>query len=137
VCALRTGHRSNKSEIYTQLIMSTIETSSNNPQFAEVTKPLREAIPKDVELIHILRVMIHYLHELHQELRLRFIEPAAKAAVHIIADTVKEFAADSWTQYPLVIIAQGSKKMKPRKDAIVSVGSYIAFERLAQTNNFK
>lgn len=137
VCSLRTGHRSNKSEIYTQLIMSTIKTGGHNPQFAEVIKPLREAIPDDVELMHILRVMIQHLHELHQQLRSRFIEPAAKAAVHTIAGAIKEFTADSWTQYPLAIIAQDSKKAKPRKDTIVSAISYTAFERLAQTNSLK
>ena len=137
VCSLKTGHRSNESEIYTQLVMSTIEAGSDNPQFAEDIKPLRETIPKDVELMHILRVMIHHLHELHQDLRSRFIEPAAKVAVHTIADAVKEFTSDPWTQYPLAVISQDPKRMKPRKDVIVSIGSYVAFERLARTNSFK
>jgi hypothetical protein len=137
VSSLRTGHRSNQSEIYTQLIMSTAEAGRDNPQFAKDIKSLSKTIPEDIELMHILRVMIHHIHELHQELRSQFIEPAAQAAVHTIADAVKEFTPDSWTQYPLVVIAQDSEMMKPRKDTIVSVGGYIAFERLAQTNCFK
>ena len=137
VTSLRTGHSSDQSEIYTQLIMSTAEACRDNSEFAKDIKPLVEIIPGDLELMHILRVMIHEIHQLHQKLRNQFIEPAAQAAVQVIADAVKEFTQDSWTQYPLVVIAQDIDKVAPRKDRIVSVGAYRAFEKLAQTNRFK
>ena len=137
VTSLRTGHRSDQSEIYTQLIMSTAEAGRDNPKFAKDIEPLNGKIPDDLELMHILRVMIHEIHELHQELRNLFIEPAAQAAVQVIADAVKEFTHESWTQYPLVVIAEDSERVVPRKDKIVSIGAYMAFERLAQTNRFK
>jgi hypothetical protein len=137
VTSLRTGHRSDQSEIYTQLIMSTAEAGRDNPDFAKSIEPMIGKIPNNLELMHILRVMIYEIHELHQELRNQLIEPAAKAAVQVIADAVKEFTHESWTQYPLVVIAEDSVRIAPRKDKIVSVGAYMAFERLAQTNRFK
>lgn len=117
--------------------MSTAESGRDNPEFAKNIEPLSGQIPDDLELMHILRVMIHEIHELHQELRNQFIEPAAQAAVQVIADAVKEFTHESWTQYPLVVIEEDSETVAPRKDKIVSVGAYMAFERLAQTNRFK
>jgi hypothetical protein len=137
VTSLRTGHRSDQSEIYTQLIMSTAVAGRDNPEFARSIEPLTGRISDDLEVIHILRVMIYEIHELHQELRNKFIEPAAQAAVQVIADTVKEFTHESWTQYSLVVIAKDSEGIAPRQDKIVSVGAYMAFERLAQTNRFK
>jgi len=137
VTSLRSGHSSDQSEIYTQLIMSTTEAGRDNPQFAEMISPLIGTIPVDVELMHILRVMIEQIHELHQELRSQYIEPAAQAAAHAIANAVKEFTPDSWTQYPLIVIAQDSERITPRRDEIVSVNAYIVFERLARTNCIK
>ncbi len=137
VSSLRSGHRSNESEIYTQLIMSIVDAGRDNPQFADEIRSLSKSIPRDVELMHILRVMIHNLNELHKELRSLFIEPATLSAIHIITDASKEFSTDQWTQYPLVIIEQDPEKTRPRKDTIVSLAAYRSFEKLAQTNCFK